>query len=118
MSDKKVNDAMDQLFGKLTTPSPAQEPKAPAKPKDGKESSTTSSPAKQKAPDERVCTIVRSDLMAKVRYIVGKESIAIRDVFEAALTLAVNEYERRYGEIKPRPKRKRGDIGIFFDDDK
>lgn len=58
---------------------------------------------KQKEPErqeERLCTIVSSELAKKIRTIASIEGIAIRSVVEAAFLKAISSYERKHGEIK------------------
>ena len=112
--------AMDELFGGLTTPS------SPSSPQEGEQrSATVSSKQKkykelleekyEKTLDERVCTIMEVEIMNKLRYIAGKEGIALRDLFGTGAKLLIKEYEKEHGEIRVRKsKSKKGDVSKLF----
>lgn len=103
--------AMDELFGGLTTPS------SPSSPQEGEQRSATvsSKQKKYKEENERVCTIMEVEIMNKLRYIAGKEGIALRDLFGTGAKLLIKEYEKEHGEIRVRKsKSKKGDVSKLF----
>lgn len=56
---------------------------------------------KQKASEgyERACMIVNSEKYAKIRAISLRETLSIKEVVEAAMDVAIEAYERKYGVI-------------------
>ena len=103
--------AMDELFKGLTTPSAPsaqQEPEQSAAP-------VSSRQKKYKEENERVCTIMEVAVMNKLRYIAGKEGLALRDLFGTGAKLLIKEYEKEHGEIHARKsKAKKGDASKLF----
>ena len=51
--------------------------------------------------------------MAKVRAIAEREGIALKDIFAAALNMAISNYEAKNGEIRVK-KAKRGNASEVF----
>lgn len=104
--------AMDNLFKGLTSPVPS------AKQKEAAVTTTAPQEEKQKKgkeEDERVCTIMEVEIMNKLRYISGKEGIALRDLFGTGAKMLINEYEKNHGEIRVRKsKPKKGDVSKLF----
>lgn len=105
--------AMDNLFKGLTSPSAPPTQKEEAQP-----SATAPLSVRQKKykeENERVCTIMEVEVMNKLRYISGKEGIALRDLFGTGARMLINEYEKCCGEIRARKsKPKKGDISKLF----
>lgn len=111
------NKSLDALFTGLTTTGNAPtEPKTtPAPEKPSKKGKTLSSRAKQRKleeerQEERFCTIVRSDILKKVRIIATREGLQIKDVVEAAFEKAISNYERKHGRIEEDPKKNAKDL--------
>lgn len=112
MSNQKKNreKAMDALFGGLTMPSSSNTKKEETPSKEVSDSKKNYS-----IENERVCTIINSEIMAKVRVIAGKEHLSIRDIFEYGLKYLVHDYESRNGTIHLRdPKTKKGNVSSVF----
>lgn len=66
--------------------------------------------------NERVTTIIKVELINKIRYIAQKENISLRDVIETGLLTIVDNYESRHGEIRVRKTRQeKGDVSKVFD---
>lgn len=111
------NKSLDALFTGLTTTGNAPtEPKTtPAPEKPSKKGKALSSRAKQRKQEEerqeeRFCTIVRSDILKKVRIIATREGLQIKDVVEAAFEKAISNYERKHGRIEEDPKKNVKDL--------
>lgn len=105
--------AMDALFEGLTTPS------APSAQPEREQASATAQLSnkqkKYKEENERVCTIMEVEVMNKLRYIAGKEGVALRDLFGTGAKLLIKEYEKEHGEIRVRKsKSKKGDVSKLF----
>ena len=103
--------AMDELFRGLTTPS------SPSAQQDSEQSAApvSSRQKKYKEENERVCTIMEVAVMNKLRYIAGKEGLALRDLFGTSAKLLIKEYEKEHGEIHARKsKAKKGDVSKLF----
>jgi len=62
---------------------------------------------------EHVCTLVDVEQMAKVRCIAEREGVSIKDIFAAALTMAISSYEKKNGPIKVKASKK-GDVREIF----
>lgn len=121
MDDK----SLDALFTGLTEVQSASLPKEPpsappqtvkdskkAKEKSKKPSTTRTRQRQQEevSHEERICTIVSSELYRKIRIIATREGLTIKNVIEAAFTKAVGSYERKHGPIKDDPKRDLKDL--------
>lgn len=121
MDDK----SLDALFTGLTeipAPTTPKEETAPQpakakdkKGKDKKEKSAIPYRARQKQQElehqeERLCTIVSSELVRKIRIIASLEGLTIRKVVEAAFMKAISSYERKHGEITEDTKKSLKDL--------
>lgn len=111
------NKSLDALFTGLTaTSNIPTEPKTTHTPeKPSKKVKALSAREKQKRlederQEERFCTIVRSDVLKKVRIIATREGLQIKDVVEAAFEKAINNYERKHGKIEEDPKKNVKDL--------
>ncbi len=62
---------------------------------------------------EHVCTLVDVDQMAKVRTIADREGIALKDIFAAALNLAISNYEQKNGPVRIK-NAKKGNVNDVF----
>lgn len=69
---------------------------------------------KSEIKSERICTIINSELMNKVRVIADKENLAIKDIFTKGLALLVNAYEEKHGVVRVK-QTKKGDVESVFD---
>jgi hypothetical protein len=69
---------------------------------------------KSEVKSERICTIISSELMNKVRTIADKENIAIKDIFTKGLSLLINAYEEKHGPVRVKQPKK-GDVESVFD---
>lgn len=104
--------AMDELFRGLTTPS---SPSAQQESEQSAAAPVSSRQKKYKEENERVCTIMEVAVMNKLRYIAGKEGLALRDLFGTGAKLLIKEYEKEHGEIHARKsKAKKGDASKLF----
>lgn len=63
---------------------------------------------------QRVCVIMNSDKMEKVREMAFRETLTIKEVMEAALDLAIERYEATHGEIRPNKAARTGDVTKLF----
>lgn len=112
LKEDQKKGAMDELFKGLTAPS------APTTPQESEQSAAAPVSSKQKKykeENERVCTIMEVEIMNKLRYIAGKEGVALRDLFGTGAKLLIKEYEKEHGEIRVRKsKSKKGDVSKLF----
>ena len=110
------NKSLDALFTGLTvTGNPPKETENKPIPEKGKKGKSLSARAKQRQlekerQEERFCTIVRSDILKKVRIIATREGLQIKDVVEAAFEKAISNYERKHGKIEDDPKKNVKDL--------
>ena len=110
------NKSLDALFTGLTvTGNASNDPKSKPTQEKSKKDKTLSARAKQRQlekerQEERFCTIVRSDLLKKVRIIATREGLQIKDVVEAAFEKAIGNYERKHGKIEEAPKKNVKDL--------
>lgn len=63
---------------------------------------------------QRVCVIVNSEKMEKIREMAFRETLTIKEVMEAALDLAISKYEATHGEIRPNKAGRSGDVSKLF----
>lgn len=123
MDDK----SLDALFSGLTevsAPSIVQEqddaphPSPPSK-KDRKGKNTKASAnaetAKRKQQleergEERLCTIVSSEKIKKLRIIATREGLQLKNVLDAAFAKAIGSYERKHGKIEEDAKKSTKDL--------
>ena len=63
---------------------------------------------------QRVCVIMNSEKMEKIREMAFRETLTIKEVMEAALDLAISKYEATHGEIKPNKDGRSGDVSQLF----
>ena len=61
---------------------------------------TKSQREKRQVQEERFCTIVRTEILRKIRLIANREGLQIKDVVDAAFVKAIESYESRHGEIE------------------
>lgn len=110
------NKSLDALFTGLTvTGTPPKEKENKPTPDKGQKGKSLSARAKQRQlekerQEERFCTIVRSDILKKVRIIATREGLQIKDVVEAAFEKAISNYERKHGKIEDDPKKNVKDL--------
>lgn len=110
------NKSLDALFTGLTvTGNPPKETENKPMSEKGKKGKSLSARAKQRQlekerQEERFCTIVRSDILKKVRIIATREGLQIKDVVEAAFEKAISNYERKHGKIEDDPKKNVKDL--------
>lgn len=110
------NKSLDALFTGLTvTGNSPKETENKSTPQKGKKGKSLSARAKQRQlekerQEERFCTIVRSDILKKVRIIATREGLQIKDVVEAAFEKAISNYERKHGKIEDDPKKNVKDL--------
>lgn len=64
---------------------------------------------------QRVCVIVNTEKMEKIREMSFRETLTIKEVVEAAFDLAISKYEKKHGEIKPNKAARCGDVSKLFD---
>ena len=62
----------------------------------------------------RVCNVVNLKKMDKLREIAFRETLTIKQVVEAAFDLAIENYEKKHGEIVPRPDVWKKDASTLF----
>ncbi len=100
MSKKTINQsAMDELMGGLVPSSASPESS------DRKKS--------EKPVNVRICTLIDSELMIKVRALAQKEGLDLKDIFNVGLRMAIKDYESTHGPIEiKRPKK--GDVANVF----
>lgn len=63
----------------------------------------------------RVSIIVQEKSLDKVKYIMEKENFKQSQIFDAALSMLIKKYEEKKGPIKPRQRKKQGNISDLFD---
>lgn len=49
---------------------------------------------------ERICTLIESDVMSKVRAISEKEGLSIASIINLGLKVVVENYEKSHGKVK------------------
>lgn len=49
---------------------------------------------------ERICTLIESDVMSKVRTISEKEGLSIASIINLGLKVVVENYEKSHGKVK------------------
>lgn len=120
------NKSLDALFSGLTevsAPSIVQEqedaphPTPPRKDRKGKntKASANAETAKRKQQleergEERLCTIVSSEKIKKLRIIATREGLQLKNVLDAAFAKAIGSYERKYGKIEEDAKKSTKDL--------
>ena len=117
--EEQKKTAMDRLFQGLTPPASASagsEDGSQQEPEEKSSSATSSRQKKYNEKNERVCTIMEIEDMNKLRYIAGKEGLAIRELFGISVKKLIKEYEGKNGVIPVRKsKKKKGDASKVFD---
>ena len=97
MNNKNLDALFDGLTGAVQKPSTA-------KPEEAALSAQTPAAKakkdKRQVQEERFCTIVRTEILRKIRLIANREGLQIKDVVDAAFVKAIDSYERRHGEIE------------------
>jgi uncharacterized protein (DUF608 family) len=66
------------------------------------------------ADEERITTIVNSQLYGKCRAIADLENIHLKDIINKALENVIKAYEDKNGPIKAKVIRQKGDINDIF----
>lgn len=69
--------------------------------------------AKVSEKTERVCTIVDTNDMNKIRAIAANEGLPIKEIIALGLSLVIDKYEELHGKIRVK-RQKKGDIGTVF----
>lgn len=113
------NKSLDALFSGLTETNAQAPPEGMSVPQqeraEQKTKATMPYRARQKQKElerqeVRLCTIVSSELVKKIRAIANIEGMTIRSVVEAAFQKAISSYERKHGEIKEECKKNLKDL--------
>lgn len=62
----------------------------------------------------RTSLILKDEKVAKIKEIAFRETLTMKEIFEAALDMLIEKYESTHGEVIPRPERYKGDINKIF----
>lgn len=68
---------------------------------------------KENVSTERICTIVESSKMGKIRAISDKEGVSIKEILNLAIEIVINKYEETHGTIKIKKSRKVNVENVF-----
>ena len=60
---------------------------------------TSERQSEERTTEERFCSIVKSDIIRKIRIIANREGLQIKDVINAAFAKAIKSYERKHGTV-------------------
>lgn len=114
------NKSLDALFSGLTEAaapaSPQKEATAPQLEKSNRKGDSAipyrakQRQQEQKRHEERLCTIVNSELVKKIRILASIEGLTIRNVVEAAFQKAISSYELKHGELPAEHKKNLKDL--------
>lgn len=98
MSKKNFTGGLDSLLG--------DQPEKPkrGRPKTSTREITKSSQEGTKENETRATFIVKEDILEKLKAIAYWDRVLIKDVVNTALQETVAKYEKKNGEIKPKPK--------------
>lgn len=62
----------------------------------------------------RTSLILKDEKVAKIKEIAFRETLTMKEIFELALDTIIEKYEKKHGEVIPRPERYKGDINKVF----
>lgn len=62
----------------------------------------------------RTSLILNDAQVAKIKEIAFRETLTMKEIFEAALNLAIEKYEAKHGVVKPHPESYKGDVNKVF----
>lgn len=62
----------------------------------------------------RTSLILKDEKVAKIKEIAFRETLTMKEIFELALDIIIEKYERKHGEVVPRPERYKRDINKVF----
>lgn len=112
---KKINtSAMDELMGGLIS-APVEEQESLQGVSSPEVKSKESKRGRKKSENtERICTIVNSELISKVRAIASKEGLNISSILNVGMELAIKNYESKHGPVRVHQSKK-GDVNNVFD---
>ena len=102
MSKKSFTGGLNSLLGDNKA---EDKPTKKGRPKTQNKVITKSSQEGTKENETRATFIVSEDLLEKLKDIAYWDRMMIKEVVNNVLTEAVNKYEKKNGEIKPRPKK-------------
>lgn len=108
--------AMESLVSGLTAPitEPCQDASAVTPSKESVSGSRRG--RKPRGKDvEVISTVVDVDLINKARAIAGIEGLALKDIINKGLKMAIKIYEDKHGVVRPRRPKKKGDVNDVFD---
>lgn len=96
---KKINDdAMSSLLNGLSGGDTVQPVKGEVA--EAKALPQEANPGKTSIDRERICTLIESDVMSKVRAISEKEGLSIASIINLGLKVVVENYEKSHGKVK------------------
>ena len=64
----------------------------------------------------RTSLILNTAKQAKIKEIAFRETLTMKEIFEAALDMLIEKYEAKHGEVVPRPEKYKGNIKDIFND--
>lgn len=67
----------------------------------------------EKPATERVCVVVESEVLDKVRSIADKEGISLSSIYNLGLKVVLENYETTHGKVSPKVKKK-GNVDSVF----
>lgn len=73
----------------------------------------TNPPRTEKPATERVCVVVESEVLDKVRSIADKEGISLSSIYNLGLKVVLENYETTHGKVLPKAKKK-GNVDSVF----
>lgn len=114
---KQINtDSMNALLSGLTGSSTASSSIGGVEKEEGTASVSEAHPSTGMASvrKERICSVVETEVMAKVRVISEKEGISIASMINLGLKVILENYEKNHGKVKGKAS-KRGNIDEVFD---
>lgn len=114
---KKINtDSMNALLSGLIGSSTASSPIGGGETEEGTTSLSEVHPSTGavRLRKERICSVVETEVMAKVRVISEKEGISIASMINLGLKVILENYEKSHGKVKGKAS-KRGNIDEVFD---
>lgn len=62
----------------------------------------------------RTSLILKDEKVAKIKEIAFRETLTMKEIFELALDIIIEKYEKKHGEVVPRPERYKRDINKVF----
>lgn len=62
----------------------------------------------------RTSLILKDEKVAKIKEIAFRETLTMKEIFELALDTIIEKYEKKHGEVIPRPERYKVDINKVF----